>query len=158
MKNEKQLTYEQTKEKALRLLDFRSHSVAELKKKLEAAGGTEIDAVLDFCLEYKFLNDEIYAKRLAKDLANLKKYGKRRIKEDLLSRGIDSEFVENALSELEFDEFSELLPLMEKKLKNNFEKKNVDKAIRYFLYRGYGFSDINKCIEQLKQNGEDYGI
>ena len=121
MKQEKKLTYEQTKEKALRLLDFRSHSEAELKKKLEAAGGTEIDSVLDFCREYKLLNDEVYAKRLASDLANLKKFGRRRIKDELFARGIDSELVENAMADLEFDESIELLPLMEKKLKNNFE-------------------------------------
>ena len=37
-----------------------------------------------------------------------------------------------------------LLPLVEKRLKGDFEKKNIDKCIRYFMYRGYGFSDIKK--------------
>ena len=153
----KELTYEQTKEKALRLLEFRSHSEFELIKKLERAGGTEIESVLEFCREYNFVNDADYAKKCAKDLCNLKKYGVRRIKDELRAKGIEAELIEDALSELFVCEEETLLPLMEKKLAGNFEKKNVDKAIRYFLYRGYGFSDINKCIDTLK-NGEEYGI
>ena len=47
-----------------------------------------------------------------------------------------------------------LLPLVEKRLKGDFEKKNIDKCIRYFMYRGYGFSDIKNCIYNIK---EEYG-
>ena len=153
----KELTFEQTKEKALRLLEFRSHSENELEKKLKNAGGTGIDEVLDFCREYNFLNDREYAKKLSKDLSHLKKYGKRRIKDELKSRGIDDEYIGEALYELDVDEEESLLPLLKKKLANNFDKKNEDKAIRYFLYRGYEFSDIKRCLEVLKENNE-YGI
>lgn len=153
----KELTFEQTKEKALRLLEFRSHSENELEKKLKNAGGTGIDEVLDFCREYNFLNDREYAKKLSKDLSHLKKYGKRRIKDELKSRGIADEYIGEALDELDVDEEESLLPLLEKKLANNFDKKNEDKAIRYFLYRGYEFSDIKRCLEVLKENNE-YGI
>ncbi len=152
-KEKRELTFDETKEKALRLLEFRSHSEDELRKKLKNAGGTGIDEVLDFCREYNFLNDSEYAKKLAKDLLNLKKYGKRRIKDELSSRGIDDEYIVEALEELDLDEKENLLPLIEKKLNNNFDKKNIDKAIRYFLYRGYEFSDIKKCIEEIKTYG-----
>lgn len=150
--DKKELTKEQTKEKALRLLEFRSHSEEELRQKLERAGGTEIEDVLEFCRNYNFLNDKEYAKKLARDLSNLKRYGKRRIKDELYSRGIDGEFIEEALFELDDEEYEKLLPLMQKKLNNNFDKKNEDKAIRYFLYRGYNFSDIKRCLDILKEN------
>ena len=138
-------------------MEFRSHSENELRKKLQNAGGTGIDEVLHFCREYNFLNDREYAKKLSKDLANLKKYGKRRIKDELKSRGIDDEYIVEAVEELEVDEEEMLLPLLEKKLNNNFDKKNEDKAIRYFLYRGYEFSDIKRCLDVIKENNE-YGI
>lgn len=153
----KELTLEQTKEKALRLLEFRSHSEAELRKKLKTAGGTGIDEVLEFCREYNFLNDREYAKKLSKDLANLKKYGKRRIKDELRSRGLDDGYIAEAMDDLEVNEYENLIPLLEKKLNNNFDKKNIDKAIRYFLYRGYEFSDIKRCLDEIKENSE-YGI
>ncbi len=153
----KELTFEQAKEKALRLLEFRSHSERELSDKLRRNGAKEedIEKILEFCRNYGFVNDRNYAMMKAQDLKNLKKYGKRRIKSELYSKGIPAEYIEEAVSELEDDEAEELLPLVEKKLRGDFEKKNIDKCIRYFMYRGYGFSDIKNCIENLKTDYEE---
>ncbi len=152
----KELTFEQAKDKALRLLEFRSHSERELCDKLKRAGAREedIEEILDFCRNYGFVDDRKFAANKARDLKNLKKYGKRRIKAELYSKGIDGEYIEEALCFLEDDEEDMLLPLVQKKLGGNFEKKNVDKCIRYFLYRGYNFGDIKNCIENIKQ---EYG-
>lgn len=89
-----------------------------------------------------------------KGFKEFEKYGKRRIKSELYSKGIDAEYVEEAVSYLDEDEEDMLLPLVEKRLKGDFEKKNIDKCIRYFMYRGYGFSDIKNCIDNIK---EEYG-
>ncbi|MBP3359708.1 MAG: regulatory protein RecX [Clostridia bacterium] len=150
MKEKKTLTKEETKEKALRLLEFRSHSEHELREKLRAAGGLEedIDEAVNFCLEYNFLNDRQYAGMRARDLSSLKKFGKRRIKSELYRRGLSEEDIEEALSDIEDDE-DELMRLVEKKLRGNFDKKNKGKTIRYFLYRGYELSDIKNAIERL---------
>ena len=150
MTERENLTWEQTKEKALRLLEFRNHSSFELRKKLRMAGAEDenIDRAIEFCMEYHLINDGEYAKALAKDLANLKKYGKRRIYQELKSRGLSSEDIDAALEGAE-DDTDELFSLVAKKLKGNFEKKNRDKAIRYFIYRGYEASDIIDSIERL---------
>jgi len=148
------LTREETKEKALRILEFRSHSAFELKEKLRRAGSTEedIEYMIDFCIEYNFINDKEYAKMRARDLSSLKKFGKHRIKTELFRRGLSSEDIQYALEEIEDDSY-ELEILISKKLKGNFEQKNCDKAIRYFLYRGYELSDIKNIIERLKSDG-----
>lgn len=148
----KELTAQQAKEKALRLLEFRAHSQKELCDKLIASGAKKEDLppIVEFLKEYNFLNDTEYAKSLAGDLKNLKKLGKRRIRDELWSKGIGSEDIDIALAELPDDDPEELLPLVERKLGGNFEKKNVDRAIRYFLYRGYDFEDVKSCIERLK--------
>lgn len=155
-REKKELTFDEAKDKALRLLEFRSHSERELSDKLKRAGAKEedIDEILEFCRNYGFLDDRKYAIEKAKDLKNLKKYGKRRIKSELYSKGIETEYVEEAVSYLDEDEEDMLLPLVEKRLKGDFEKKNIDKCIRYFMYRGYGFSDIKNCIDNIK---EEYG-
>lgn len=152
IKEKKELTAEKAKEKALRLLEFRSHSEKELTDKLIRAGAKREDLppIMEFLKEYGFLNDADYAKSLAKDLQNLKKLGKRRIVQELRAKGIGSEEIEDALSELCDEEEDSLFPLIERKLGGDFEKKNVDRAIRYFLYRGYGFDDIKACIDRLK--------
>lgn len=157
MTEKKILNYDETKEKALRLLEFRSHSEFELKEKLKRAGAEDenIDRALDFCREYGFVNDERYAKSKARDLQNLKKYGKHRIIMELRHKGISSDLIDIAVEELEEIEEDMLYTLVRKKLSNNFEKKNIDKCIRYFIYRGYSFGDIKNCVERIKN--EDGG-
>ena len=154
---EKILNYDETKEKALRLLEFRSHSEKELSDKLKRAGATDenIEKVLIFCREYGFVNDELYAKRKAQDLQNLKKFGIHRIRAELKQKGIAPDLIELAAEELDCDEEDILYPLVVNKLNNNFEKKNIDKCIRYFIYRGYNFADIKACIERIKDGGND---
>lgn len=154
IKEKKELTPEQAREKALRLLEFRSHSEKELCDKLIQAGAKREDLpeIVEFLREFGLLNDSEYAKRLARDLQKLKKLGKRRIVQELKAKGISGEDLEAALSELSEEEEDALLPLVERKLGGDFEKKNVDRAIRYFIYRGYGFEDIKACIDKLKSD------
>ena len=152
IREKKELTPQGAKEKALRLLEFRSHSEKELRDKLLRAGAKaeDLPEIFDFLREYSFINDAEYAKKLARDLQNLNKYGIRRIRDELKSRGIQGENLENAMFELSDEEEDQLLPLMERKLSGNFDKKNIDRAIRYFVYRGYGYDDIKSAIEKIR--------
>lgn len=152
MMEKKELTADQAKSKALRLLEFRSHSEKELCDKLIRAGAhpDDLPPIIDFLKEYQFLNDTAYAARLARELQNLKKFGKYRIIQELKRRGITGDDLENAIDGLDPDEEDSLFPLVERKLGGNFEKKNIDKAIRYFMYRGYSFEDIKNCIDKVK--------
>lgn len=155
--NKKNLTYEQAKEKALRLLEFRSHSEKELSDKLKRAGAEHEDIVtiLGFCREYGFVDDRKYAVSKAKDLQNLKKWGKRRILQELRVKGISAEDAEAAMWELDDEEEDTLYPLVVKKLAGDFEKKNTDKCIRYFLYRGYELGDIKRCVERARGEADE---
>ena len=156
MDEKKTLTFDETKEKALRLLEFRSHSEKELSEKLLRAGAERDDLpdVLTFLREYGLVNDQDYAKRLAKDLANLKKYGKFRIRAELKNKGICAEYIEDAMAELADFESDTLLPLVQKRLKGDFDRKNIEKIMRYFTYRGYSYTDIQACIDKLQAETE----
>lgn len=153
MEEKKELSYDEAREKALRLLEFRSHSQAELAKKLFRAGAQQedVERLTAYLREYGLLDDREYAGRLAKDLANLKKFGRFRIRAELKNRGISNEYIDEAMAEMEEEETDALLPLVEKKLGGNFERKNIEKAVRYFSYRGYGYDDIKQCIDRLKE-------
>lgn len=149
-------TYEAVKEKALRLLEFRSHSERELADKLRIKGASDehIELTLDFCRRYGFVNDASYAERKANDLINLKKYGIRRIRNELKMKGISDEIIEDVLSALDTEKETEnLINLVEKRLKGDFSDKNKDKCLRYFVYRGYDIYDIKDVILTL-ENGE----
>ena len=151
-------SYEDTKEKALRLLEFRSHSEGELKKKLSLSGASDenIEKTIDFLREYHLVNDTLYAESLARDLQNIKSYGKNRIKNELISRGISPYLAEEVLLKLDENDTERLREQIRKRLKGNFDKKNKDKAVRYFIYRGYSFEEIKGCINSLEEEEQNY--
>ncbi len=149
--------YDAVKEKALRLLEFRSHSEKELSDKLKRLGASDehIEAALDFCRGYGFVNDREFARRKANDLFNLKHFGGRRIRNELKVLGICDEFIDEALCGLdEEDEHDALRGLLEKKLNGDFSDKNKDKCMRYFIYRGYDLYDIKDAIRLLEEEYE----
>lgn len=150
-------TYDAVKEKALRLLEFRSHSEKELTDKLKRQGASDehITMTLDFCRNYGFVNDGAFARHKANDLFNLKHFGKRRIQNELKVLGIDDEFIYAALCGLDDDsELDALRSLLEKKLNGDFSDKNKDKCMRYFIYRGYDLYDIKDTIRLLEEEYE----
>lgn len=150
-------TYDKVKEKALRLLEFRSHSEFELTQKLRHHGASSehIEDTLEFCRRYGFLNDASYAERKAHDLINLKKYGIRRVKSELKAKGISDDIIENVISTLDTDtECDALVGLVEKKLRGDFSDKNADKCIRYFVYRGYDIYDIKNAMQTVKERSD----
>ena len=88
---------------------------------------------------------------MAKDLYNLKRYGKNRIVIELKKKGIKQADIDNALFQLgEIDGVPE--DLIEKKLKGDFSQKNVDKTIRHFIGKGYDLYKIKACIERIIEN------
>lgn len=150
-------TYDKVKEKALRLLEFRSHSEFELKQKLRINGATDehIEDTLEFCRRYGFVNDQMYAERKAHDLINLKKYGIRRVRNELKAKGIDDTIIENVICALDPDiEADALIGLVEKKLHGDFSDKNSEKCIRYFIYRGYDIYDIKDAMRTVEERSD----
>lgn len=150
-------TYDKVKEKALRLLEFRSHSEYELKVKLRRYGASDehIEEAISFCRRYGFINDKSYAHRKASDLINLKKYGARRVRNELKSKGISDDIIDNIMSSIDFDgEQDILIELVERKLHGDFSDKNSMRCIRYFVYRGYDIYDIKNAMETVKERSD----
>ena len=147
------LTYEQAKNKALSILSFSANTEKDLYTKLIGKGADENDVlnIIEFCREYNLVNDREYAIKKAKDLYNLKRYGKNRIVIELKKKGIKQTDIDNALAQLgEIDGVPE--DLIEKKLKGDFSQKNIDKTIRHFIGKGYDLYKIKECIERIGEN------
>lgn len=156
MDTEKKLDYEQTKHKALKILEYRTHFESELKTKLKRAGAEDenVEMVMEFLKEYNFVNDSELSLKYAKDLKNLKKFGKKRVYAELIKKGVSAELAQNAIDELSWEDGDVLYRMIEKKLCGNTERKNIDKCIRYFLYKGYSYDEIKRALERIK--AEEY--
>lgn len=143
-------TLEAAKKKAAAILARRRCTKKELKDKLAEAGfEPEAQDVLKWAEKYGFVDDLEYARAFIEDAINIKKYGRRRIEQTLRFKGIDRNTIEDALYEFEFNELEALLPMVQKKLDGNFERKNIQKAVRHFAAKGYSFDDIREAVYQI---------
>ena len=91
------------REKALYLLERRSHSKRELVEKVArtAASREAAQAAADRLEELGLLDDAAYAQGLARELFERKGFGARRVRQELLRRGVSRELAEEALAPYE---------------------------------------------------------
>ena len=149
---------EEAKAKAIKLLSFRSYTAKDMQKKLldYTKDPETTDKTMIFLEEYGLVNDKDYARRYASDCLKLKKLGKRSIRMKLLEKGISATLADEILEEFVDKETEEenLEYLLTKKIKGNFDFKNLQKAKRYAAYRGYGFDEIDSVIRKLQPESE----
>ena len=92
------LTTEQTKEKALNLLEYRAHSRRELFDKLKRFANIDtVNEVLDMLEDSGLIDDRAYAFQYAHDLMEMKLLGPQRLKMELSRKGIDDDTAEEAI-------------------------------------------------------------
>ena len=137
------------REKALWLLSGRDYAAGELIEKLTPEAGekvaTETVAVLQ---EQGLIREEAYARRLAQELCLRRHFPRRRAIQELTRRGIDRELAEEAVLEIDSDDFQEALALLEKKRYSDTDKQKLRQKVTGFLARqGYDFSTVRRVWE-----------
>lgn len=149
-----ELLPKRTKLRAMHLLQKRNYTREGLKRKLLESRYPEaiVEGALDYVTSYGYLNDSHYAEEYIRCYCENR--SRRRIIQDLLSKGVCSETIEQAWLNYEaendsVDEETQILELLRKK---NFNPDRADRKetvrIMNFLYRkGYSVDSINRCIK-----------
>jgi regulatory protein len=96
------------KNAAYRLLTYRPRSRRELEGKLREREFPEdiVESVIEQCMRLGYLDDARFAEQWARSRVRLRGFGRRRIEQELRSKGIDRESVRDALDRL-FEDSSE---------------------------------------------------
>ncbi len=159
-KPKQKLTTEQTKEKALNLLEYRAHSRKELFDKLKYF--TEIETaneVLDMLEDGGLIDDEAYAVQYAHDLMEMKLLGDSRLKMELARKGIEDEIAEQAIWKAEEEIGSQeerIARLLEIRYKNMLsDEKNIKKIANSLFRLVYGYDIIKEAIYNVKEEIAD---
>jgi regulatory protein len=140
---------------AVGYLSRRDHSARELILKLRQKGYGEsaVYAVDKLCSE-GYVDDERFARMYVRELINIKKYGKRRIEQELYRKGVDREIVSLVLEETEFGE-DELCALINRKyLRYLSDEKGIKKTVASLMRMGYSFSEIKSALSKLAEEDE----
>ena len=141
------------KEKALYLLEYRSHSKKELTDKISRTASREAaEAAAQRMEELGLINDEAYARELARSLLERKGYGVRRARQELLQKGIDRELVEEILEEQAPDPREKLREIVERKYQDRLRDAKGYRRTAAALQRlGYGYEDIRAVLREFSQ-------
>jgi len=107
-----------------------------------------IEYVVDKMKEYKYLDDEAYARAFVSTYSC--KYGKLKLISALKSRGVTDTTINNVFSgEVEIED--SISKVAEKYLKNKvLTQETIIKLNRFLYSRGYDFDSINSYVSKLK--------
>ena len=143
---------------ALNSLDYRDHSEKEIRAKLMRKHGVEyVDEAVEKLIELDLINDRRYAENYARELFEHKKFGKIRIKSELIAKGIASDIASETVNSLfedeEPDNIQRIVDIIEKKYYNRMNDEVGRKKVFSALQRmGYTFSDIREAMSEFSDD------
>ncbi len=133
----------------MRLLVYREHSRAELRRKLQTRfpDSPEIEQVLDALEQCNYLSDERFVAEYLQSRVR-KGYGPLRIKAELQERGIAKDMIAQYLSEYDDQWYQLMQAAASGKLGGaaKLEQKNHQKIARFLEYRGFPTAMIRRYL------------
>ena len=148
---------ERAKARALRLLERRDYSKAELAAKLAEKGEKPeaAEQAAERMAELGFVNDENYAGMVVRHYA-AKGCGRQRIREELRRRRVPRELWDAALEELP-DQTETLYRLLETRLRGKApEGDELRRACAYLVRRGFAWDEVREAAARLSKGWELY--
>ena len=129
---------------------------AEVRNKLYELGAKtpEVNEFLAEVIEKGLLNEERFARAIARGKFRLKQWGRKKIVQQLKQKQISDYCIKKALTEIDADEYEAVLRKLAtqkwnelKKEKNQPTKKM--KTMRYMLQKGYEADMVLQIIKEL---------
>ncbi len=139
---------ENAKSAALRLVLTKKRTEKEVSDALQKKGFSrnEAEESAAYYREKGYIDHADYARRFSRDAANLKGFGPHRIARTLAEKGIENEYIEEALSQIEFD----LKHAMEERFgKGSRTEKELAKIYGYYMRKGFASSAIRSAMDAL---------
>lgn len=108
-----------------------------------------IDNVRDKLRYYKYIDDERYAEMYVEQ--NSKTKGARRLKQELLAKGISQDKAEQHSTDYASDNYDNACRLAQKYMRNKTnDLPTLAKLSRYLLSRGYNYDTVNSVVAIYK--------
>ena len=141
-------------QQALYLLDYRDYTYSEMFGKLVENYKSEplCTAVMKRLTEHGFIDDVRYAERMARKLVEIKRFGYRRCRRELMQKGISQFIAEDALApygEAFEENLAELLKTKHSRyLTDREDRKSIEKVKSALVRYGYDFTEINRAVKE----------
>jgi len=145
----------QAKGKILKYCAYQERSQKEVKNKLYEMGlyTDQVNELMLYLIQENYLNEERFAIHFAASKMRQKKWGRRKIEIALKEKGLGEKLIKQSIGALNKVQYSSnLVALIEKKdrtLRYSSEYERKQKLIRYFLGRGYLWTEIEIALEDF---------
>lgn len=151
------------KESAMRLLARRTHSTAELRRKLAQRKYEKemIEGIIAELKEYNYLDDERFAREYYEEKVVKKGLGVNRLKQELAAKGVKKEIIGELLQEnTSFDQSGQALAAAEKKYNSlrsrGYEPRKLRQSLYTFLIsRGYDFETAKTAVSRILSHTDE---
>ncbi len=140
------------KEKALYLIAHRDHSKKELVDKIRRTASQEAaEKAVDRMEEIGLIDDRDYARRYASELFQRKYFARKRVEYELKQKGIDPDFIEELLEELEPEPVGQIGALVERKyLRALDDERGRRRTVAALQRLGYRWEDIRRALKEYE--------
>jgi regulatory protein len=142
--------------RAYRYLNRRERTQAEVRAHLEGAGfdSRVVEQAIAALVEDGQLDDARFARLLAQDKRELEGWGGDRIRQVLLTRGVEAELIEGALAERgSGDELKRALELLRRRFPTPAaDRRERDRALGVLLRKGY---DVDLALDALAAHARE---
>ncbi len=152
-------------EAALRYLDYRPRSTAEVRRRLrrDRYSSPHTEQVLRRCSELGYLNDQAFAEAWIRDRIRLKPCGTVRLRSELMRRGLRTEDIDAAIAEVfEEEQVSDATLLQEVaerrwvRLQSSKASKAPTRLFTYLTRRGFAAPAAREAVRRLSATGDDH--
>lgn len=152
LSEKKSFTFEEIKQKIVNYCVYQDRCHAEVEQKMsefllipEAK-----EEILLYLIKENYLNEERFARSYTRGKFYIKKWGRNKIKVNLLQKGISEKLIVKAYGEIDDNEYLAAIKTILEKIIPTFkglkEYQKKQKAIKYLLSKGYEYDLIVKQI------------
>lgn len=138
---------------------YQERCVFEVKNKLENYDLSKDDCalILKSLQENKFQNEQRFAESYAQGKLRIKRWGKQKIKAELIQKHVEAPIIKVALDSLDENEYQHAIgSLIEKKSNELKSEKDPwtkkQKVLRYLASRGFSYAE---CEKELKSAADE---
>ncbi|OJW78528.1 MAG: hypothetical protein BGO69_00645 [Bacteroidetes bacterium 46-16] len=146
----------QLRESIYRYCNYQPRCHAEVRNKLYELGAntTEVNELLAELIEKGLLNEEQYARAIARGKFRMKHWGRKKIVQQLKQKQVSEYCIKKALTEIDGEEYEAVLKKLaiqkwEELKKERSQPVKKMKTMRYMLQKGYESDLVLDMIREL---------
>ena len=140
-------------DKILKYCAFQERSCREVCRKLAElkVPRQEAEQILEELKEQNYVNDERFAECFVRGKMNNNRWGRVKIRVELLKRGVDDAIISEKLQMMDEDLYIQNLQYLAARWQQENPSKGRDYMTRFLMSKGYTFDEIRQCASNQEE-------